>query len=132
MSDRFIDTNILVYLASDDERKAGIAQGLLSDGGVISVQVLNELTNVARRKMKLSWQETNEFLYLIRSFTTVEPLTLQTHELGLELAARYSLSVYDAMIISSGLLAGCNTLLSEDMQNGLKVADKMTIQNPFM
>jgi predicted nucleic acid-binding protein len=131
MKGRFFDTNVLVYLASADVRKADIAQDLLAGGGTISVQVLNELANVARRKMGLSWGETQEFLAMIRSFVTVVPLTLQTHELGLALAERHGFSLYDAMIVAAGLVASCDTLLSEDMQDGFVAASQMTIANPF-
>lgn len=131
MSPRFFDTNVLAYLASADARKADIAQGLLAEGGTVSVQVLNELANVARRKMGLSWSETGSFLAMIRAFVTVEPLTLQTHELGLALAERHRLSLYDAMIVAAGLIAGCETLFSEDMNDGFTVARQMTIRNPF-
>lgn len=131
MSPRFFDTNVLAYLASADARKADIAQGLLAEGGTVSVQVLNELANVARRKMGLSWSQTGSFLAMIRAFVTVEPLTLQTHELGLALAERHRLSLYDAMIVAAGLIAGCETLFSEDMNDGFTVARQMTIRNPF-
>jgi predicted nucleic acid-binding protein len=128
---RFFDTNVLVYLASADTRKADIAEGLLAQGGTVSVQVLNELANVARRRMRLDWAETTDFLATIRAFVTVEPLTLETHELGLALAERHGLSVYDAMIVAAALLAGCDTLLSEDMQHGFVAAGKTTVVNPF-
>lgn len=131
MSGPFLDTNVLVYLASADARKADVAQALLAAGGVVSVQVLNELANVARRKMGLGWAETAEFLAMIRAFVTVEPLTAETHELGLALAERHGLSVYDAMIVAAALIAGCGTLLSEDMRHGFVAASRMTIVNPF-
>jgi predicted nucleic acid-binding protein len=131
MSARFLDTNLLVHLASADARKADIAQALLAQGGTVSVQVLNELANVARRRMRLTWDETDDFLSAVRAFVTVEPLTVETHELGLALAARHGLSVYDAMIVAAALIAGCDSLLSEDMQHGLVVAGRLTITNPF-
>ena len=52
MAASFLDTNVLVYLASEDAAKANQAEAVLAAGGVISVQVLNELANVARRKMR--------------------------------------------------------------------------------
>ena len=131
MSGRFLDTNVLVYLASADARKADIAEGLLAQGGTVSVQVLNELANVARSRMGLGWDETADLLTGVRAFVTVEPVTVGTHELGLALAERHGLAVYDAMIVAAGLLAGCDTLLSEDMQHGFVVAGQMTIVNPF-
>ena len=51
MSDNpFFDSNVLLYLASDDGAKANRAEALLADGGTISVQVLNEMSNAAIRK----------------------------------------------------------------------------------
>lgn len=127
----FFDTNVLVYIASADPVKAGQAEKLIAAGGAISVQVLNELTNVARRKMRLSWTEMHAFLSMLRGLLTVHPLTLETHETGLALAERYGLSTYDAMIAASALHAGCDTLWSEDMQHGLVLDDRLRIVNPF-
>lgn len=50
----FIDTNIIVYLASRDVRKADRSEKIRAAGGVVSVQVLNEYVSVARRKLALS------------------------------------------------------------------------------
>ena len=127
----FFDTNVLVYLASGDATKADRAEAALAAGGAISVQVLNELANVARRKMKMSWADTHAFLNLLRGLLTVHPLTLETHETGLALAERYGLSTYDAMIAASALHARCDTLWSEDMQHGMTLDEGLRIVNPF-
>jgi len=87
--------------------------------GGISVQVLNELTNVARRKIQISWDETRAFLGILRGLLTVHALNVETHETGLALAERYGFSTYDAMIVGSALHADCDTLWSEDMQHGM-------------
>ena len=100
-------------------------------GGAISVQVLNELTNVARRKMRMSWADTHAFLSMLRGLLTVHPLTIEVHETGLALAERYGLSTYDAMIAASALHAGCNKLWSEDMQHGMVPDGRLRIVNPF-
>ena len=126
----FFDSNVLLYVASADAAKADRAEAALAGGGAISVQVLNEIANVARRKMRLSWADTHGLLSLLRSLLTVHPLTLETHETGLRLAARYELSVYDAMIAASALDAGCKRLWSEDMQDGMAV-EGLRIVNPF-
>ncbi|MFC3206320.1 PIN domain-containing protein [Aquamicrobium soli] len=128
---RFFDTNVLLYLASGDEEKAGRVERLLAEGGAISVQVLSELANVARRKMHLSWSETRAFVTPYRMLLAVVPLTLDVHEAGLEIADRYQLSVYDGMIVAAALAADCGTLLSQDMHHGLVVRGKLTILNPF-
>lgn len=127
----FIDTNVLLYLASADPAKANRAEAAVAAGGAISVQVLNEIANVARRKMRMSFAETRAFLATLRGLLTVHPLTMEIHETGLALAERYGFSIYDAMIVASALHAGCDTLLSEDMQDGLALAEGLRIANPF-
>jgi predicted nucleic acid-binding protein len=127
----FFDTNVLVYLASGDAAKADLAEAVIAKGGAISVQVLNEVANVARRKMRMSWADTHALLTLLRGLMTVHPLTLETHETGLALAERYGFSIYDAMIVASALHAGCDTLWSEDMRHGMTLEEGLRIVNPF-
>jgi len=127
----FIDTNILLYLLSEDSNKADRAETIVRAGATISLQVLNELANVTHRKLAMSWMEINELLSLIRSLCSIEPLTIETHDLGKLIAERYKLSVYDAMIVAAALLGGCETLYSEDMQDGLLIDNQLRICNPF-
>lgn len=131
MPGSFFDTNILLYLASGNRAKAERAGEIVGEGGVISVQVLNEITNVARRKMQLSWVEIRQFLSTIRSLLPAHPVTIEIHEAGLALAERYSLSTYDAMIVASAIDAGCDTLWSEDMQHGMVIGRRLRIRDPF-
>ena len=131
MPGSFFDTNVLLYVASGDPAKADRAEELVHAGGTISVQVLNEITNVARRKMGFSWTETRAFLSMIRGLLPVRPLTIDTHETGLALAERYGLSTWDAMIAASAPHADCDTLWSEDMQHGVALDDRLRIVNPF-
>lgn len=127
----FFDTNTLLYLVSSDLAKADRAQELLAAGGTISVQVLNELLNVCRRKFGSSWAQADTLLDLVREKCLVEPLTAGTHELGRRLAQRHQLSIYDAMIVAAALLAGCEMLYSEDLHHGLVIDQRLTVCNPF-
>jgi predicted nucleic acid-binding protein len=127
----FFDSNVLLYLASGDTAKADRTEKLVESGGTISIQVLNELANVARRKMGLSWPETHAFLSTLREVLIVNPLTLEIHEAGLRLAERYKLSIYDAMIAAAALDAGCDNLWSEDMQDGAVIDGRLRIKTPF-
>jgi predicted nucleic acid-binding protein len=131
MPGSFFDTNVLVYLASGDPAKADRAEAMIAGGGGISVQNLNELANVARRKIGMSWQDTHAFLSLLRGLLNVHPVSVETHETGLALAERYQLSIYDSMIAASALQAGCDTLWSEDMQHGIVIDGRLRIVNPF-
>src|SRR4051794_11308140 len=103
MPGSFFDSNVLLYLASSEPRKADRVEAAIVAGGAISVQVLNELANVARRKMRMSWPETRQFLSTLRAVLTVHPVTIATHEAGLALAERYRFSLYDAMIVGAAL-----------------------------
>jgi predicted nucleic acid-binding protein len=131
MPGSFVDTNVLVYLASGDPTKADRAEQIAAAGGTISVQVLNELANVLRRKMGLSWTETRTFLSTMRALLAVEPMTADGHDMGLAIAERYGISIYDAMIAASALQADCDTLWSEDMHDGLVVENQLRIANAF-
>jgi predicted nucleic acid-binding protein len=74
--------------------------------------------------------ETHVLLSTVRSLLTVHPLTVDIHETGLELAEAYALSTLDAMIAASALHAGCDMLLSKDMQHGMTLGG-LRIVNPF-
>jgi predicted nucleic acid-binding protein len=127
----FLDTNVILYAASTDASKAARAEALIDTGGLISVQVLNEITNVARRKMALAWPEVHALLDAVRGLLEVAPLTVETHLEGLALSERYGLSVYDAMIVAAALEGQCETLWSEDMQDGLVINNRLIIRDPF-
>lgn len=127
----FIDTNVLIYLLSEDTVKADIAEEILRSSAVISVQVLNEMANVAYRKLAMPWQDIKEMLFLISYLCHVEPLTKETHDSGIFIAEQYKLSVYDAMIAAAALIGGCKILYSEDMHDGLLIEKQLHISNPF-
>ena len=132
MPGKFFDTNVLIQLASGDTVKADKAERTLGEvGGVISVQVLNAFVNVARRKMRLSWPEIRDTLKSLRGILRVEPITTDVHDTGLDIAERHGLSTWDAMIVTSALEADCETLWSEDMQDGM-VFGQLRVMNPFL
>ena len=124
------DSNVVLYLLSADEQKAGAAAQLLSGKGVISVQVLNEISNVMRRKWQMDWEEIDDFLHALMPVCIIRPVTLSVHHLGLDLARRHHFSIYDAMIVAVAIGAGCHILYSEDMQHGFTIGS-LQIINPF-
>lgn len=132
MNDKvFFDSNTLLYLVASDAAKMRRTEALLRAGGTISVQVLNEITLVSVRKFRATWAQTADFLALIRTYCRVVPLTERVHDFGRALAERHQFQVYDAMIVAAALLAGCDTLYSQDMHDGLRVDHDLTIRNPF-
>jgi predicted nucleic acid-binding protein len=131
MALRFFDTNVLLYLIGSDSVKADRAEQLLSSGGVISVQVLNEFASVASRKQRMPWPEIDDALAGFRDLFRIEPLTIEVHKHGMALARDHGFAVYDALIVASALAAECDLLYSEDLQDGRRIEGAMTIRNPF-
>ena len=132
MSPPFLDTNVLVYAALQPDPRSDAARALLRGGGVVSVQVLNEFANVARRELHRTWPEIHRALAAVRALCPVpRPITPATHEAALTLAERTGYAVHDALILASALEAGCDTVCSEGMQDGQVIEGRLTIRNPF-
>jgi predicted nucleic acid-binding protein len=129
-ADDFFDSNVLLYLLSSDVAKASITSELLSRGGVISVQVLNELANVASKKFHASFAKIHDVLSGIREICVVKSLDIETHDLGLDIAERYKFSIYDSMLLAAAQKANCTTFFTEDIQHGQKIGG-LTVRNPF-
>ena len=128
----FFDTNVLVYVVGQKDERTAAAEALVANGGVVSVQVLNELVSVARRKLGMPWQEIGEALAAIRTLCpSPVPLTIETHEAALRIATQYGYQIYDALIAAAALEAECITLYSEDLQDGQVIDTRLTIRNPF-
>jgi predicted nucleic acid-binding protein len=128
---RFFDTNILVYAFAADDPRSGRAEPLIADGGVISVQVLNEFTNVVRRKLKWDWEQIEASLAVIEELLGVaRPLTTALHASAVVLARDSKLPFYDALIVAAAMDAGCELLCSEDLQDGQRFGG-VTVVNPF-
>lgn len=128
----FFDTNVLIYAVGKNDPRASKAEALLASGGLISVQSMNEFVSVARRKLGMPWKEVKEFLDLICILCPGPvPVTLDTHRGALAISERYGYSIYDALIASAALEAGCKTLYSEDLQDGQIINRQLRIRNPF-
>jgi predicted nucleic acid-binding protein len=110
----FIDTNIFVYTfdtgASDKRRRARqiVAAALANREGVISWQVVQEFLDVATRKFE-------------------KPMSVSR---ALSLAGDTGFAFYDALIVTSAASAGCNIILTEDLQHGRRISG-VEIRNPF-
>ena len=128
----FLDTNVLIYAVAENDPRASKAEALLASGGVVSIQSLNEFVSVARRKLGMSWKDVKEFLDLICILCPDPiPILLDTHRAALTISEKYGYRIYDALIASAALEAGCKTLYSEDLQDGQIVNRRLTIRNPF-
>lgn len=137
-SQGFLDTNVLVYWLQDQDR-AKVVDRLLENGCVISVQVLNEFTNVLRKKLNMSWDDIRQVHVALLKICTSVDLTYRIQTLAIELAERYGFSIYDANIVAAAASSGCALVYSEDMHDGLRVqipsefgGGALSIKNPFV
>ncbi len=133
MSDKlFFDTNVLIYAVAKDADRTPSALDWLSRGGSISVQVLNEFTNTARRKLNRPWEEVVAALDALRMLCTeCASITERTHHVAVGLSRRYGFHLYDALIVASALEAKCTMLVTEDLQDEQIIDEQLTIRNPF-
>jgi predicted nucleic acid-binding protein len=132
MSDKpFLDTNVLIYAFADGDPRRDMAKRLLAEGGVVSVQVLNEFASVCRRKLALDWEEIDHRISLLRVLLDEPlPLTAATHDEARRLAKDAALAFYDALIVASATEAKSPIIYSEDMQDGQRHG-AVTVTNPF-
>lgn len=84
-----------------------------------------------RGKLGCGWDDVDLLLDRLRTLLTVIPLDIPMHEQALQIARRYQIGIYDAMIVAAASQAGSDILYSEDMHHGLIVGVGLTIVNPF-
>lgn len=131
-TERFFDTSVLLYLLSAEAEKADRAEMLLVESGVISVQVLNEFTAVATRKLTMALTDVREILQTIRKICRTEPLTEADHDHAVDIMERYKFSLYDSVIVASALRADCEILFTEDLKHGQLIERQIKVFNPFV
>ena len=135
----FLDTNIFVYsfdeTARDKQQKAQelIKSSLKTGFGYISFQVIQEFFNVATRKFEVPMPLLNSKEYLDKVFMQLEVIYPDSDfmKTALDIASTTGYSFYDSLIISAALKAGCDTLYTEDLQDGQQIRS-LTISNPFI
>lgn len=127
----FADTNIAVYALDVDAPKRNKALAVMQTGTFISTQVVNEFLNVLRVKRKMARTDAHELARALMQGCDVVPVTQDTIESALLIGERYQVNHWDALIVASALLADCDTLYSEDMQDGQVFEGRLTVKNPF-
>ncbi|MDR2600813.1 MAG: PIN domain-containing protein [Oscillospiraceae bacterium] len=136
MNDKaFLDTNVLVYLYSeDDEQKRNAAcEALNNHDCVTSTQVMNELSNVWFRKFNLSAAKIKEHLDNIESVCNeTHIINRATINYALSLKERYEYSYFDSLMLASALESNCQLIFTEDMSNGQIIDNALKIINPFI
>jgi predicted nucleic acid-binding protein len=128
----FADSNVVLYIIGKDVRKAEIVRALLAEHQAVSVQVVNECVSVCRRKLSFTREQAYDFARTLMDRTEVVSLDESTVDQAAALAIRHQLSHWDALIVAAALLAGCDTLYSEDLQHGQVFDERLTVVNPFL
>lgn len=135
MSDKsFLDTNILIYAHTDlDLRKQVVAQQTIaSEDTCLSTQVIQEAANILFKKFQFAWPDIQAVLMEAIGNNNLHTNTAFTISEACRIAGRYGFSFYDSLIIAAALESDCLILLSEDMQHGIVIDQKLTIKNPFL
>ena len=136
----FIDTNIWLYRLFDDqkielaerERKRNIAISITSNHGIIiSTQVVNEVSANLLKKAAFNEKQIKAVIQSLYCRCTVLEFNLTIFESASDIRSRYSFSFWDSLIVACALAAGATILYSEDMHNGLVIANQLEIVNPF-
>jgi predicted nucleic acid-binding protein len=128
----FADTNVLLYLLSEQDPRNTRAAAIFGSRPTISTQVVNEFAVNCLRKAGKTREETAALALALLDCCDVQAVAESTVRLGLTLSTRYRLSIWDAMILASALEAGCEVLYSEDMQHQQLIEERLTIINPFV
>ena len=127
----FADTNVVVYMLDADPDKRRTATAVMRARPTISVQVVNEFLSVALSKMKLPKATAYRLAGILMRQCEVFDLTIETVRHAIDLGERHSLSHWDALIVASALDADCDTLYSEDLQDGQVFGERLKVSNPF-
>jgi predicted nucleic acid-binding protein len=133
----FVDTNVFLYAFDPDApAKRAASEGILGRGNaggdlVVSTQVMQEFYAVATRKFArvLSAEDAGRVLETMLALEVVvvgPDLVLA----GASRSRRETINFWDAVIVESALRAGCDRLLSEDLQDGREF-DGLRVENPF-
>lgn len=128
----FLDTNIVLYAVGQDAHKKMVARRLLATSPMVSAQVINESVNVCLKKFKFDKRQAYAFAEAVMDKVNVLPVDESVIRKGAELAMTHQLSHWDALIVAAALLAGCDTLHSEDMQHGQLFDNSLKVINPFL
>jgi predicted nucleic acid-binding protein len=129
---KFLDTNVLIYAFAENSAKMEVAERLVNEGAVVSVQVLNELVSALRRKFGFGWSRIRNIIdNILTTCPNPLPLSLETHRAALRVCERYGFSVYDGLIIAAALEGRCSILYTEDLQHG-QIIEGVRIENPFL
>ena len=119
----FLDTNVLIYsVDGKDPAKQAVARDIVvaavrGGGFMVSAQVLNEFSNIALLKLKLSVEEVRKF---VAFFGRIGVVALESGwtDVALLLKQRYDIQFFDSLLLVAAQENGCDEILTEDLNDG--------------
>ncbi len=128
----FLDSNILVYVYSDDEvEKREKSRSLYENTVTISTQVLNELANVFLLKFRIAPDDVARRIRELSQGCKISVVNFESVITAIRLHQQYGYSYFDCLMLASALREECSIIYTEDMQNGQVIDDILMIINPF-
>ena len=131
-----LDSNIWVYaLTVDDPEKRAKALALISgnfDEIVLTPQILLETYHVLCRKKSTAPPESFSSIEAMPATFPVQSISAATFTLAVETKKATGYTIWDSMVLAAALEAGCETVYSEDMQDGRLINGSLRIVNPFV
>jgi predicted nucleic acid-binding protein len=129
----FIDTNIFIYLYSEDEtQKQKISQKTVDKYDcIISTQVLNEFSNVCTGKLNRPTEEVELAINEIIEQCSVVLIEKHHIKQALGIQKRYGYKYFDCLMIVSALNSDCQYFITEDLADGQIIDNKLTIVNIY-
>jgi predicted nucleic acid-binding protein len=131
----FVDTNVLTYVFDESERKKQrLAQQRLQAEErevFVSTQVLQELyVSLTKGRDPIASPEVAAQAVKEAAGYTVVQIDTALVMSGIEASQKHQISFWDALIVRAAAQAGCDVILSEDL-NESQVIDGVRIENPF-
>jgi predicted nucleic acid-binding protein len=135
-SKTFVDTNVFVYAIDGSEtRKRDVARRVLASSEygrfVVSAQVMGEFYVTVTRKLaeRLSEEEAVNGLSRLENYPTVSVDTALVKD-AIETSRTNQISYWDGLIVAAATRAGCERLLTEDLNDGQQIGS-VHVENPF-
>ena len=133
----FLDSNILVYcLDENNPEKQSIAKKIVTNlvetsSGQILTQSLQEFFNVITKKLNCPKENARQSVEYFSAAFPVHCNTVKDIISAITISIKTQFSFYDSLILSAAKAENCDTVYSEDLNNGQEV-NGIKIVNPFL
>jgi predicted nucleic acid-binding protein len=129
-----LDANVLVYALHLDDRRNARAVEIVTRAArgdcTQTMQSFAECFNVLIRKREFDvWRARDEIMKFRRSFDYVAARPVDFDD-AMRVVGEHKMSFWDAMLWATARRAGCEVILSENMQDGREL-EGVRVVNPF-